>query len=159
VDGKSTLVAEPTQLGDGPFYANDPPEGTKSVRLEIRSPLGTNERRFLNVLVVGQRRSQARSPTPVRLYGEGVDGAAIGEEAFVFPHATVQLKPAPLVWTAPASVRRYVAASLAPGSRFTVSGEGDRDACRIEMTPADTGFAASDAGLLVFDVGPGCALR
>lgn len=159
VGGKPAFVAEPTSLGDGPFYANDPPEGTRSVRLEIRSPLGSDERRFLNILVVGERRSQDRGPTPVRVYGAGVDGAAVGGEAFVFPRDAAQVAPAPLAWSAPASVRRYVAASLAPGSRFTVSAERDRDACRFEVSPADKGIAASDAGLLVFDVEPGCGVR
>jgi hypothetical protein len=34
------IVPEPTVLGDGPFYANEPPEGTKTERVETRSPTG-----------------------------------------------------------------------------------------------------------------------
>jgi hypothetical protein len=79
------LVREPTELGDGPFYANDPPEGVKSVRAEVRSPAGANERRFLHAILVGP--VDGKPPAPVRVDGEGVDGVAFDDEVYVFGRA------------------------------------------------------------------------
>src|SRR5262249_54251756 len=82
------LVKEPTDLGDGPYYANEPPEGKTSVRVEVRSTAGSVERRFLHAIVVGPSELRGAGVTSVlALEGEGVDGAVIDDEAYAFAHA------------------------------------------------------------------------
>jgi hypothetical protein len=150
------LVREPTELGDGPFYANDPPEGTTSVRVEVRSPTGDRERRFLHTIVVGA--ADARAPSPLRIDGDGVDGVAIDDEAYVFDHHGVQPSAAPLAYRAPSSAVHHVVASLAPSGRYAVRVDRDRDACRVSLAPG-AGRTASSAGVLVLEVAAGCVLR
>jgi hypothetical protein len=150
------LVQEPTNLEDGPWYANDPPEGTTSVRVEVRSPTGETERRFLHAMTVGP--SDAKAPVPARIEGDGVDGVAIDDEAYLFVHAAPQTSAAPLRWRAPAAATRQIVASLAEGGRYDVRAAREGDQCRLELTPGGS-RAASAAGLLELDLGPGCALR
>jgi hypothetical protein len=71
------LVKEPTDLGDGPYYANEPPEGGSSVRVEVRSPAGSVERRFLHAIVAGP--SDARPPAVDAVLGDAADGAAVDD--------------------------------------------------------------------------------
>ena len=154
------VVHEPTELGDGPYYANEPPEGTTSQRIEVRSPKGDVERRFLLAIVVGgiADRSKKDVPPATRLDGEGVDGAVIDDEAYVFQRGAPQGASAPLAWRAPPSVSRAIVASLAPGARYDVRAERDRDDCRVSLRPGGA-RAASPAGVLVVSLGPGCQLR
>ncbi len=153
------LVKEPTDLGDGPYYANEPPEGSTSVRVEVRSATGSVERRFLHAIVVGPGDLRGSSvASVVAVDGEGGDGAVVDDEAYVFAHAGPQLRAAPLGYEVPATVRRHLVASLAPGGRYDVDVERDRDRCRVSLQPGG-GRAASKAGVLALDVGTGCVLR
>jgi hypothetical protein len=153
------LVKEPTNLGDGPYYANEPPEGKTSVRVEVRSTAGSVERRFLHAIVVGPSELKGAGVTSVvALEGEGVDGAVIDDEAYAFAHAGPQLRAASIGYAAPATARRHFVASLAPGGRYDVEVERDRDRCRVLLQPG-SGRAATKAGVLALDVGTGCVLR
>ena len=150
------VVHEPTDLGDGPYYANEPPEGTTSVRLEVRSPPGETERRFLHAFVVGP--SDAHPPAPTHIEGEGVDGVALDGEAYVFERAAEQLRPAPLSYRAPLDAVRHVVASLAPSARYDVSLVREGETCRVSIQPGQARVASS-AGVLELDLGQGCTLR
>ncbi len=149
------VVPEPTALGEGPYFANDPPEGTRSERVEVRSTPGERERRFLHAIVVAGR--DARAPSPSRVDGEGVDGVAIEDEAYVFQRAGVQPHAAVVQYSAPIAAIRHVVASLAPRARYSVSASRDGAACRVSLGPGE-GRVASDAGLVVLDFGPGCVV-
>jgi hypothetical protein len=150
------LVKEPTQLGEGPYYTNQPPEGVSSTRVEVRSPRGSVERRFLHTIAVGPR--EVRAPAAVPIAGEDAEGAAIDDEAYVFVVAGVQRTPAPLAYQAPDSARHHFVASLAPGGHYAVSVERNRDGCRVSLRPGED-RAASRAGVLAIDVAPGCVAR
>ncbi len=151
-----SLVKEPTPLGDGPYYTNSPPEGVSGVRVEVRSPLGSVERRFLHTIVAGPR--DLRAPVVVPIEGDDVDGAAIDDEAYLFAHAEVERRASPLGYQAPASVRRHLVASLAPGAHYAVEVTQERGQCRVQLGPGE-GRVASKAGVLSIEVAPGCALR
>ena len=153
------LVREPTELGDGPYYANEPPEGTESVRVEIRSPSGDRERRFLHAIVVTEKGGP--SPVAGRIDGDDVDGAAIDDEAYVFARSGEQARPAPLAYRSPPAALRHVVASLPPGGRYAVGVQREATFCRVslEPNPASAGRTASSAGVLSFELGPGCVLR
>jgi hypothetical protein len=156
VGATPVLVREPTNLGEGPFYDNDPPEGVTSVRAEVRSPVGNVERRFLHAIVVGS--SDMHPPSPVRIEGGGVAGVAIGDEAYVFLQAAPQTRAAPLDYRAPMSVSRHLVASLAGGARYTVEVEREGDACHVSLQPG-SGKTASGAGVLEVDLGTSCTIR
>ncbi len=127
------VVPEPTSLGEGPYFANEPPEGTRSVRIEVRSKPGDLERRFLHALVVGG--DEARAPVPSRIEGEGVDGVALADEAYVFQRAMPQARAAIVEYRAPEAATRHVVASLAPQGRYGVSVQRDGAVCRVTLTP------------------------
>jgi hypothetical protein len=150
------LVPEPTNLGDGPYYANLPPEDTKSIRVEIRSPVGTTERRFLHALVVGP--AEAEAPPVGRIEGDAVDGVAIEDEAYVFDRAGDEVRAVPLVYRAPAAAIRHIIASLPPGASYDVRAEPDGPDCRVWIAPGHT-RQASPAGVLAVDLQAGCVLR
>ncbi len=156
------VVPEPTSLGEGPYYANDPPEGTRSVRVEVRSKLGELERRFLHAFVVGG--DGAPAPAPSRIEGEGVDGVAIEDEAYVFQRARAlegAARVASFEYRAPGAATRHVVASLAPHARYAVAAQregGEGGTCRVTIAPGE-GTVASDAGVVVLELAPGCALR
>jgi hypothetical protein len=150
------LVKEPTELGQGPYYTNRPPDGVSSTRVEVRSPTGSVERRFLHAIVVGPR--ELRAPAALPIVGTDAEGAAIDDEAYVFAYAGVQHAPAALGYQAPGSARRHFIASLAAGGHYEVSIQPDRDGCRVSLRPGES-RVASRAGVLAIEVAPGCALR
>jgi hypothetical protein len=149
------FVKEPTELGDGAYYGNSPPERTTSVRVEVRSPLGDVERRFLHAIVVAG--ADEHAPTPVRIDGEGVDGVAIDDEAYVFERGAVQFRALPVVYRAPVSATRHLVASLAPGAHYAVRVEREGALCRVALRPGE-GTVASDAGTILLELTPGCSL-
>jgi hypothetical protein len=110
----------------------------------------------LHAIVVGPR--DFRAPAAVSIAGEGAEGAAIDDEAYVFAYAGAQRTAAPLGYQAPGSARRHFVASLAPGGHYEVSVEHERDGCRVSLRPGE-GRVASRAGVLALDVAPGCVLR
>ena len=132
VTATPVFVREPTELGDGPYYANEPPEGSLSVRVEVRSPLGDLECRFLHAFVATQ--ADTTPPPAIRIDGRDVDGAAIEDEAYVFSRAGVQARAAPIAYRAPAAALRHVVASLPPGARYTVTVERDGTLCSVSRT-------------------------
>jgi len=156
VDATPVLVREPTTLGEGAFYVNDPPDGVTSVRVEVRSPVGNVERRFLHAIVVGP--SQMRQPSLARVDGANVAGVAIGDEAYVFVQAAIQTRAAQLDYRAPMSATRHIVASLAEGARYSVEAEREGDACHVSLEPG-AGRSASDAGVLEVDLATGCTTR
>lgn len=156
VDSAPVLLREPTNLGEGAFYDNDPPDNVTSVRAEVRSPLGNVERRFLHAVVVGP--STMRAPALVRIEGQNVAGVSIGDEAYVFPQAAPQAHAAALDYRAPMAATRHLVASLARGGRYSVEVERDGDACHVSLEPGE-GRTASDAGVLELVLGTGCTLR
>jgi hypothetical protein len=155
------VIREPTALGDGPYDTNDPPKGVAGVRVEVRSPPGDLERRFLHAIVVDA--VDARPPAVVRVEGDGIEGVAIEDEAYVFTRSPPQPHAQPLTYRAPVAAARHIVASLAPGARYAVSAERDQDGCRISLEPSgsDTlqGRTASGAGLLALDLASGCSLH
>jgi len=156
VDATPALVREPTNLGEGVFYDNDPPDGVTTVRAEVRSPVGNVERRFLHAIVVGP--SDMRLPALARIEGQDVAGVAIADEAYVFPRAAPQTRAASLDYRAPVSATRHIVASLAPDARYAVDVERDGEVCHVSLEPGD-GKTASRAGVLEVDLGTGCTLR
>jgi hypothetical protein len=156
------LVREPTDLGDGPYYANEPPEDTASVRVEVRSPRGDLERRFLHAFVVGA--ALAKSPAPVRIESPSVQGAAIEDEAYLFARGTASPRGSPIAYRAPSAISRHFIASLAPDSNYAVTVEGQGGgSCGVSLDAPGDGTApvrrASKAGVLVLEVDRPCALR
>jgi hypothetical protein len=156
VDAVPVLVREPTNLGEGVFYVNDPPDGVTSVRAEVRSPPGSAERRFLHAIVVGA--SNTRPPTMLRVEGDKVAGVAIGDEAYIFAQGAPQTRAAPLDYRAPMSATRHLVASLAQAARYVVEVEREGDACHVSLEPGE-GKTASVAGVLEVDLGTGCTVR
>jgi hypothetical protein len=149
------LVSEPTTLGEGPYFANDPPEGTHSQRIEVRSAPGDRERRFLHAIVVSS--AGVRAPVPSRIEGRGIDGVAIEDEAYVFQRPGLQAIAAPVEYAAPVSAIRHLVASLAPRGKYAATARADGATCRVSLAPGE-GRIASEAGLVVLDLAPGCAL-
>jgi hypothetical protein len=147
-----TAVQEPqTKKKDTFWYNNDPPDGLKSTRVEVASPKGDKERRFLHAIVIGDA---AEKPAPaVAISGEGVDGAAIREEAFLFVKDGPQKKPANISYRAPIEATRHVIAGLAPDERYGVEAKVEAGACKITVSPGGD-KPASKAGVLVLD--PAC---
>jgi hypothetical protein len=158
----STVVREPTVLGEGAYYTNDPPEGTASQRVEVGSPRGETERRFLHTIVVGAAGDAAKRGVPpgaTRIDGEGVDGAVVDDQAYVFVRGAPPGAPTSSIgWRQPANVAHVVVVSLPPAARIEVHAERDRDGCHMQLHPG-SGPVVSAAGLLVVTLGAGCAVR
>jgi hypothetical protein len=152
------VISEPTKLGEGPFYANDPPEGTQSVRVEIRSSAPpANERRFLHAFVVGVATSVpakvaiVQPPVAIRIEGDGADGAAVADEAYVFNSAGPQVAAAAIAYRAPLEAKRHVIASLAPNAKYRVTAARDGNQCKVHVEPGGD-RASSSAGLLLLSM-------
>jgi hypothetical protein len=149
------VVTEPTVLGEGPYYDNTPPDNRRgpTYRLEVPSPKGSNERRFLHTVVAGGWTSSV--PLPERLDAAGAAGVALDGEAYVFAADAPQSSAATLSYEAPLSAARHFIAALAPAGVYRVSVSLAQAArCRVVLEPAP-GLAASAAGVLALDVS-GC---
>jgi hypothetical protein len=153
------LVHEPTALGDGPYYVNDPAEGTSAVRIEVRSPRGEKDRGFLHALVVTATTARPPAP-PARIEGEGVEGVAIDDEAYLFVRDAAQPGTPPLAYQAPLGAVRHVVMSLRPEGRYAVDLQRDGDRCRVTLrpfpSPPAVARAASTAGVLTLEASAGC---
>jgi hypothetical protein len=152
----ATLLKEPTVKTDEPFTNNNPAEGINSTRFEIPSARGTTERRFLTAIVVGSVAD--RAPAPTRIEGDGVEGAAIADEAYLFPSATIQRFPAAIAYKAPNTAQKHVVTGLAPNGKYAPSVSADGAACRVSLLPGGA-RSASAAGVLTLEVTAGCALK
>ena len=149
------LRKEPTLKSDEMFTKNDPAEGIDSTRIEMASPKGATERRFLHVIAVGG--AGDRPPVATYIKGEGAEGAALDGESYVFPIAGPQTLPAAFVYTAPTAASHHVVTGLAPGMRYAVTvapQAGAGGMCRVSLLPGGK-LAASLAGTLALDL-PGC---
>jgi hypothetical protein len=134
---------------------NEPAEGIRSTRFEVASPKGALERRFLHAIVAAGAGETA--PTPVRIEGNGADGVAIDDEAYIFP--TSGPGAASLSYRAPATATLHIVTGLVPNARYTtiVTREAREGAgCRVSLS-AGAGSAASAAGVLALGVN-GCVL-
>jgi hypothetical protein len=141
----ATLLKEPTIKTDDIFMKNDPAEGFASTRFEVASAAGKTERRFLHAFVIGS--AGDRAPAPTKIDGDGCEGAAIDDEAYVFPSAAPQKMPAAVSYKAPASATRHVLTGLAPGGKYAVTATADGAACKVAVLPGGA-LAASSAGVL-----------
>ena len=148
-----TTVREPSLKSDDAFTRNDPVEGMSSTRVEIGSPKGTIERRFLEAIFVGKAADKAGDVA--RIEGQGADGAAMDTDAFVFS-AVSQASPQPLSYRAPTGVTRHVVGALAPDGHYTATLIPDGAACRVVLAAGGT-LVASRAGVLTLAVS-GCKL-
>jgi hypothetical protein len=148
------LLVEPTQKSSDAFTQNTPAEGIKSTRFETDSAKGSTERRFLHAIVVGAAGDPA--PAVQKLEGEGVDGAAVADEAYVFPHAGPHKAVAGFSYRAPTGAVRHVVTGLAPNAGYAFSGAKEGAVCKI--TASGGGTKASQAGVVMLEVRD-CAVR
>jgi hypothetical protein len=150
------LVTEPSPAKSETYWTNDAPaKGLNSVRLEVPSPPGATERRFLHVIAIAD--SGAACGTPVAIRSETADGAALGGEAYVFPRSAVQTAAAPLDYVAPEDASRHLVSGLAPSATYAVTVTRAPGGCRVTLAPGG-GPRASSAGVLSLPV-VGCALK
>jgi hypothetical protein len=150
------LLKEPTvRGGSDPYTRNEVAEGISSTRIEVASPRGGTERRFLNAIVVAS--SGDKAPQAVRVEGEEVDGVAIDNEVYVFVSAGPQKSASALSYAyVPGGASLHVVVGLARGTRYTVAASAKDGRCRVAFTPGGVS-AASAAGVLRIKLA-GCAL-
>ncbi len=149
------LLKEPTIHTDDIFMKNDPAEGINSARIEIASPKGKTERRFLHAIVVGATGETA--PSPVKIEGEGIDGVAIDREAYLFTSAAPQKMAAAVSYKAPDLATKHMVFGLAPNGKYAVSPTREGAICKIALLPGGSS-AASSAGVLTLNV-TGCTVK
>ena len=143
------LLKEPTVKSDEMFTKNDPAEGITSTRIEVASPKGQTERRFLHVIAIGA--SGDKLPAPQLVPGEGAEGAAIDGEVYVFVTAGPQRLPAAFVYRAPIASQRHLVTGLLPGAKYGVATAADGAVCRVSILPGGP-LGASDAGTLALTI-------
>lgn len=140
---EAELVApkEPTPSGEGPHRMNQP--WGPMWRLEVRSPRGEKERRFLNVITAGE--AQAGAPRVARLSGDGLSGAAVHTDgrrtAVLFAEERGEGKV-----TLGEKSELVVIAGLTPGRRYQVRVDPS-GACTLHLSGGD-GPSANAAGTL-----------
>jgi hypothetical protein len=138
------LVApkEPTPSGEGAHRLNQP--WGPMWRLEVRSPRGEKNRRFLHVITASE--AQATPPPVTRLAGDGLGGAAVrvdGRRAAVLfaedrGEGSVALgERSELV----------VIAGLTPGRRYQLRVD-ESGACTLHLRASGDGTPANPAGTL-----------
>ena len=175
----SKLVDETNNKeSDKPWYSNFPPKirdangndkVMTSVRLEVSSPTGNVERRFLHAIAVGPRDmdgdrdpNHQRRLTPVRIDAlSGAEGLVLDGEAYVFPEAGPQDAPAELVYRA-RGAGRHIVVSLTPKGHYRLAVETDSGTCRVTLGPAADGDSnakiASVQGTITFGVSGTCGV-
>lgn len=150
----ATLLNEPHVKKNDTWYNNDVADGMKSIRIEVSSPTGQTERRFLHAIVVSAGEDKAVVPT--RIDGIGVEGAAIDDEAYVFTTGKPHTEAAPVSYKAPAPAIRHLIVGLAPGGRYGISIAKEGADCKVSLAPGGAA-AASASGTLTID-SHGCVL-
>jgi hypothetical protein len=151
----ATLVAEPHSKSTDAWYNNEVADGMKSIRIEVASPKGETERRFLHAITVGAAEDKAVVPTHID--GTGVEGAAIEGEAYVFTTGKPHSEAVAVSYKAPALTIRHLVVGLAPGGKYGISMANDGAAdCRVSLAPGG-GSSASAAGTIAID-SHGCTL-
>ncbi|WP_394842934.1 heparinase II/III family protein [Pendulispora brunnea] len=155
-DAKARLVREPTPEKSDSFWTNDAPaKGLRATRLEIPSPTGATDRRFLHVITASSADAPRAPLGTVR--GDAVEGASLDGEAYVFLRTAAQKAPTGFDYTAPEDAPRHIVSGLAPSATYAVSAARADGGCKVRVTPG-SGPKASDAGLLVLSIA-GCALK
>ncbi len=149
------LLKEPTLQTDTIFMKNDPAAGIDSTRIEIASPRGKTERRFLHTIVVGAAADSP--PSPARIEGEGIDGVAIETEAYLFTSAAPQKVAAAVSYKAPVTATRHVVVGLVPSAKYGATLEASGAGCKVALGPGGN-LAASASGVLTLNVAA-CALK
>ncbi len=146
----ATLLAEPTVVNPPEVYLrNEVAEGITSTRFEIPSPKGKTEHRFLHTVVTGA--TGQKPPAATRIEGEGLEGAALDTEAYLFPTAAPQRIPAAVSYKAPETATRHIVTGLAPGSKYVVTAKKEGALCTVALLPGGS-VGASGAGVIRLEV-------
>ena len=149
------LLTEPTITNAPEVYQrNEVAEGITSTRFEIAST-GETEHRFLHAITVGM--AEQKPPPAMRIEGEGMEGAAIETEAYLFPTSAPQQVAAAVSYKAPATASRHVVTGLAPGQKYSARAAADGASCKVTILPGGT-VMASSAGVMTLTVN-GCAVK
>jgi len=143
-----------SEKGDGYWTNVAPAKGLRATRLEVPSPTGGVERRFLHVIAVSSAAAPRMPVVAVR--GDAVEGAALDGEAYIFLHTAVQSSPTGFDYTAPEDAHRHIVAGLAPSAGYVVSTARAEGGCKVTLTPGNTGTRTTDSGILVLSIA-GCA--
>ena len=130
---KTAQLREPTVHIENMFEQNDVADGINSTRTEEESARGTTERRFLHVMAIGA--AGDAMPAAVHIDGEGVEGAAIDGEAYLFPIAGPQKAAAAIGWKAPMNAGRHVMTGLVPGAKYGATAAKEGDLCHVSLKP------------------------
>lgn len=149
------LLVEPTIKTDDIFMQNTPAEGIHAVRFETESPKGTTERRFLHAIATGAAGDPA--PPATRIEGDGIDGAALADEAYVFSRAGAQSSPAAMTYTAPVTAIRHHVFDMPANQTVTVTATRNGATCKVTITPGGA-RKATGSGVLVITLND-CALK
>ena len=148
------LIEEPDpKTGENYWTTNTPAKGLTSTRLEIPSPPGTTERRFLHVLAITDPAAAPGATVPIR--SDAVDGAALDGEAYLFVRDAVQTRPAGVDYVAPEDAARHAIAGLAPGATYAVTVERAPGGCRVHLAQGPRGVTATAGGVALLNV-TGC---
>ncbi len=141
------LVREATIEADEPFMNNRPADGIASTRIEIAAPRGSGDRRFLHVIVVGQRSDVP--PAPALLEGDGADGVLLGKTAYVFHR---EREPESFSYVVPLSPAEHLLFGLKPEERYSAAfSPRPEGTCKVSVVPGN-GHRASTAGVLALKV-------
>jgi hypothetical protein len=151
---KPELRREPTKYGDSIWFGNEPIEGMTSVRLEIPSPKGARERRFLHAMTIGGVGDA--SPPASRFEGDDVDGALLDGEAYAFVRRAAHTQAGRIEYAVSSKASRHIIVGLAPRTpyRITVASQhrdGADSVCRVSLSPGN-GKSTSAGGLLVLNL-------
>lgn len=141
---EAELIArkEPTASGDGPHRSNQP--WGPMWRLEVRSPRGEKERRFLHVITASE--AQATPPPVTQLSGDGLGGAAVSSDgrrtAVLFAEERGEGRVA-----LGEQSEHVVVAGLTPGRRYQLRVDAG-GGCTLHLRASADGTPASAAGSL-----------
>jgi hypothetical protein len=155
-DAHAAVVREPTKTGDGPYRANEP--WGPMWRLEVASPTGARERRFLHVIVAGAK--SGREPFVRFLDGNGLTGALVNDVSDGLDADGVDVLFADnerggdgLV--APAS-DRVIVVGLRPDARYHLASECAGPHERVYLTLDEQAEKRANAGGVLSFATPAC---
>lgn len=150
---KLGAVREPNGGGDGPHRASSPWGAVW--RIEVASPTGSKERRFLHWITTDTK-SAPPPDRPRRIAGGGLEGAVGvapgGAVGIVISHSAeggeLELGAAP---------ETLIVAGLAPSARYTVT-LSPAGGCKLRVARASDGRVATGGGFVRLAL-DGCRLR
>jgi hypothetical protein len=145
-----------TESDDKPYFNNYPPRDVTSFRYEVASPssLPSVERRFLHAIVIGAAGAGGAPVTSVT--GDGVAGAVVDGEAYVFSSAGPATRPTTVTYRVSRAATRHIVVDLAPSGAYAAAVTADGDGCKVVLSPGGA-LTASANGVLSFAVNA-CAL-